>query len=344
MVYTDSLGHPLLQRMATLVEARSAIRMRPWLPLGWRVLLLPRSSVFHIQWIDVIFWRESLRGVLTGIIQLVGIVTFLRMRRVPVVWTVHNSRGKAHRRYRLDTFLRGVLTLLCSRVILLNEAAVEVVAAELPLPLRRRFVRLARILPLPMLLIDHGDPVPRLQARAHLRLHSDRPLVLYLPGANQPDLADELSDPHGRYALLSVRREVGRKGLVEVPAGWQFLGRPTDREIGYLMSACDAVICTDPKALGSMTVNTAVDFRRPVISPWCPAVAELVELGAGSQIVQVGATDEIAVAAKNWHDHPPPSSVFLEFADRHSDENVASAAVDLYVELLSCGARARRGG
>ncbi len=96
-----------------------------------------------------------------------------------------------------------------------------------------------------------------------------------------------------------------------------------------LLCSGEAVVMAEDRAFGRWTLHTAVELRRPVISPACPAVEELAALGGAVQIDGAINPDTIAAALKQI-DLSSALSAFEEFEQRHSDMRVANALGAVY--------------
>jgi hypothetical protein len=284
---------------------------------------------------------ERLPVVLLRAAKLVATLALLRARGIDVVWTCHNLSGKGHRRRLIDVQLRTIVSLLSRRVVVLNPGAAAAVVAELPAPLRGRIAARTVLVPMPMLDVDHGPVTDRATARRALGIAPSQTLLAYLPGANQPDHLSRFGSRGRGFQVLAVDRR-GSGGIRPSEHGWTFGGRPTDDEYGQLVCAADAVVLGDERALASMTLHAAVTYRRAVISPTCPAVAELAELGAA--VTTDGPLDRrsvvAAVAALDRLRPEDLSRAFECFEARHADQVVAGALDDLYAAVG--GGRRRR--
>jgi len=329
-VYTEQLRHPFVRRTASILEAEFPnLVTRPWASDRWRLLMGAGPAVLHLHWIDFLLRRNSASRALLGVTRLLAFVLALRLRGVPTVWTIHNGIGKGHGRRTLDRIVRSLLALLCSRFIVLNRGAVRLAAAELFSPVRGRFLARVRVVPHPMLTVDHGPLRGRREARSALGIVTEVPLIAYLQGAHQPDLADLLIDGQGRYELLTARRTAAPAPMKRLPGCWEFRGEPNDVEYGLLICAADAILLTEPRAFASGTLHIAVELRRPIISPASPSVEELSRLGGAVQIRGPLSVDSVAEAVERLSELRPDRA-FAEFENHHSDRRVAKAMARVY--------------
>lgn len=332
-VYVGSATHRYVRRMSGLMEREfPALRFADASTSAWNLICGPGPRLFHLQWIDVVLRRSTYLATLTHSARLVCLLILLRLRRVGIVWTVHNRVGKAHRRVLTDRILRSVVALLASRIVVLAEAARAEACAELPCRLARRaFWRKCSIVPMPFFGEAHGLPTDRQRAREALGINYLGPVLVYLVGYDQPDLHERLVDRDHRYRILCLDRMSYAKGLAEPRFGWRFAGKPDDDTFGKLISAGDAVVLTAERALSSMTLQAAAELRRPIIAVSCAATAELVQLGTAYTTTGIPRPDEIAeLLSVAMRDEGWTDETVRAYADAHSDKNVAARLANVY--------------
>ena len=343
-VWIGALGHPYVGRTVELLASwDSSLEFQTPPPIS-RLLFGRRPPVaWNVQWIDVIFRRKSAFQAWLHATKFVAAVLLARLRGVRIIWTCHNLSGKAHGRVRLDRAIRGFMTLNSSSVIVLSQGAVEAAANDLPRAVQGRFRKRVVVVPLPLLDLGHGCVTERSQARQDIGLSTSRPLLTYLPGANQEDVSKELVDPQGRYDLLIVDRTTHWTGTRLTTLGWVFGGRPNDSEYGMIISASDAVLLTDGRALGSMTAQAVNQLERPLIGPSCPVVDEIVELGGAIRLDGALNGHSVSAAYAELDKCLANGTVDLTVAGQayrqlHSDDAVCRALVSAYesagVQLL----------
>lgn len=327
-IFIGSLDHRYVHHVAVLLSAKFPQLGFRWSTGDTRALLAgPGSRALHLQWVDVVLRSRSAVGAANHAAKLVGLVTLARCRRIPVIWTIHNRIGKGHRRLRSDRVLRTILVLLSSQILLLTDSRALMRAELLPIA-RRRFDRRTSISSLPLFTGSHGPRCSREEARSLLGVATTRPVVAYLGGANQADASASLVDPEGRYILVTIDHAGEGAGLAVIGDRWQFRGRPDNETYGLLISASDAVVLADDRAVASMTLHAAVDLRRPVISPFCPAVAGLAAAGAAVELDGAPTPDLLAGALERCAQILDTS--FDEYELAHSDERIVTTVAAAY--------------
>jgi hypothetical protein len=248
------------------------------------------------------------------------------------VWTAHNLIGKSHRYRRIDRFLRSVISLVADRVVLLNIEAQAPFVAELLPAVRPRVIRKIRHVPIPMAEPDRGPRIARSIAKRELGVVEGRVLVAYLPGAHQEDCSRRFADGGDRFDILLVERSAEVSGIAATRDGWVYSGRPDDETYGRILDACDVVVLSDPRALASLTLHAAVSRRRAVVSPDCPAVAELAQLGGAAIIRGPLTADGVAAALLELRGllDSDDTTPFEQFEAAHSGTVVAGRLADVY--------------
>lgn len=326
-VFVGQYDHPFVQRTTEILRCRCpnlVIRKTEGL---WLPARTTGRVVLHLQWIDAALRQRSLLGAVKSTLVLISYVLALRLLGVRTVWTIHNPVCKGHNRRQLDRALRTALTATCSQFIVLNEGAVGITEEDLHPAVRSRFRQRVHCVPMPMAMNNHGDVMSTDDARTRLAIGPKVPLLVYLAGHNQADRSADLRDPLGRYELISLHRDGngdGASGLHRVAGGWEFRGRPSDEEYGLLISSGDAVVMAEDSAFGSMTLHTAVELRRPVISVPCPAAEGLEALGGAAWIQDELCPDSVWSAWERLDLHSAHVA-FRAFEERHSDEHVAGS-------------------
>ncbi|HYL22440.1 MAG TPA: glycosyltransferase [Gemmatimonadales bacterium] len=172
-------------------------------------------------------------------------------KRLPLVVTYRGSDllGEVGRGARYTRF--GRLLQWVSRAVARRADAVIVVSehmkAELPPGVP------AHVIP-SGLDFELFRPIPRDEARRHLGLPPDRPLVLF---AGSPEW------PRKRYALARAAMDcLGRTLPAELVIAW---GVPHD-DIPYYMNACDALVFTSMQEGSPNVVKEALACDLPVVS------------------------------------------------------------------------------
>jgi hypothetical protein len=183
---------------------------------------------------------------------------------------------------------------------------------------------------MPIIDFGHDSRLTRARARQRLGLPAllPIPLVAYLPGANQLDLTAQVEDPDRRYGLLTIDRAAAPTGLRGDGGRWTYCGRPDDQTFGAIISASDAVLLTHEKAFASLTAHAAALLRRPVLSPDCPATAELRKLGCASTVHSPLSPMSVWSALRAQMERGEER--YGDYTEAHRDELVRAAALAAY--------------
>jgi beta-1,4-mannosyltransferase len=115
----------ILQLLASMRDEGIDVRY-----FSWRTAFAARFDVFHVHWPELIVRAPTTSRRLAKTVLFATLIYYLRLRRIPIVWTVHNANphesGGWPLRRLLKHFSRNVSTF-----ILLN-------AAEVPSSIRGR--------------------------------------------------------------------------------------------------------------------------------------------------------------------------------------------------------------
>ena len=195
-IWIGSVGHVYVDRVAALLrDGHPGVEFTSPGSVGGLLLSRCPPRAWDVQWVDVIPRRATMSAALAHAMKFVLAVLVARLRGVRIIWTCHNLSGKAHDRVRLDRAIRSFLVLNAGSVIVLTEGAVERAAADLPSWVRRRFISRVCVVPHPLIDHEHGPATAVADARRALGVTTSKPLLAYLPGANQIGGSDGLLDP-----------------------------------------------------------------------------------------------------------------------------------------------------
>lgn len=248
----------------------------------WK-LLVARPDVLHVHWPDYFFsaprpWETAAKAL--GFVLLIGSV---RLRRTPVVWTVHNLRAHEQRHARLEARLWRWFVRRIDGYIALTAGGQAAALARFPtLGSRPGFV------------IPHGhyrdeypDQVGRDAARADLGLPHLAPVVCFLGAIrsykNVPELVDAfrlVSDPAWRLVIAGkpspadLGPALAGRAAAEARIRLDLEFVPRERVQLYLRAA-DLLVFPYRDVLNSGSALLALSFGRPILVPERGAMAEL---------------------------------------------------------------------
>lgn len=257
----------------------------------WRWLLRNLRAVdyVHLHWPHQ-FYQASSRGeCLLDFARFLFFIILARLRRLHVIWTVHNLYPHEHCILpRLDLFVRYVLVRFCAAFLVHGSSAEDAVIRAFP-KVRGRTI-----------IIDHGhfldvypNKVAKSYARATLGLREEEYAFLFI-GAGRPYknlgyLIDQFNRIQGDICLLIAgdfvdsRYHEEIKAKIDTSPGRVFLhaGFIPDDQIGVFLNACDAVVAPYRDILTSGTAMLAMSFGRPLIAPALGFLRDAVRSDSG---------------------------------------------------------------
>ena len=243
-----------------------------WLAVGMRL----RGQVLNLQW-----WSLPLAPV------FITIATVGRLRRIPVVTTVHNvaPHGRGTLVYRL---LSGLLYRLSDRLIVHSENNRQ--------QLKSRFDHVDQktiVSPMGMADFARGRPTDKQQSRERLGLPTDRRILLMFGAVRgYKGLPDAL------HAMVEISRERPETLLLVAGQAWDDAQRYRDivnelgladhvkldlryipeRQIHHYFSAADLLLLPYTRFSAQSGAGTsALSYGLPVVTSNCGSLPELVE-------------------------------------------------------------------
>lgn len=314
--YTALLYSAMVRAGATVYEAY------PW------KLVRAKQAVLHIHWPDYFFSAPNLGEAVLKSLALVLLVSVMRARKAPVIWTIHNLRGHEQWHARLETRMWRWFVARIDGYIALTAGGQTAALARFP-SLRNR----------PGFVIPHGhyrdeypDDVTRVVARRALALPPAARVILFLgtirPYKDVPTLIDAfrlVPDDGwrlviaGRPTNVEIERQVRQTAHdARICLHLDFVPR---ERVQLYMRATDLVVVPYRDVLNSGSALLALSFDRPVLVAERGAMAELQTM-VGREWVQTYRGDLTAlalVAAMTWAETTPRDRHRL-FRDLEWDE------------------------
>lgn len=246
-------------------------------------LLRGSYDVWHLHWPEHAVDPPALPAALLGLLRMVAQLAVARLRRVSVVWTVHNLHGHDPRHPHLERLLKRLLVRSLDGYITLTAAGRRAAEATFPALGRRPHFR-----------IPHGhyretvaSAPSRAGARAALGLPDGAGVVAYAglirEYKNVPALITAfraLPDPDALLLVSGELREEGLRTRVTSAAGddprvrldLRFL---EDVVLQRYLAAADLVVLPFSEVLNSGSALLALSLDRPILVPDKGAMAEL---------------------------------------------------------------------
>lgn len=314
-----------------------------YLPFDWFWCSLKRCDLFHVHWPEAaVMGRGTGRATLKTLLFLFCVLVF-RLRRKPILYSVHNIGSNDGRFPTLERLIWAVF-LPCVTVFQhFNRDSVAQAVAHWP--------RLAgaqhRIIPLPnyRTLPSHG--IERAAARARLGLPPSSAMLLNF-GRLRPYKGVETlieafrrdPDPGTILVIAGLPSDAAYSGtLATLCAGdprIRLLARfVPESELTDLIAACDVVVVAHRKLNNSGVALMALSSDRPILAPARGAILDLAEAPGTPWVTvfhdQLGPA-EIATAVARCCDLPRGAAPDLAFCDA---DVVGSAFAALYAAMAA---------
>lgn len=257
-------------------------------PFRWNLLaVMRRVDVLHIHWTSAVVdnpWWKFAMGMPWLALQLL----ILRVRRVRVVWTVHNLAAHESRR-PVRNWLGSVLIGRLAQVVIVHgPSARESVARRFLIPRGKIAV------------IPHGNYLglypkvaSRSAARVALGLGAESKVVLFLghirPYKGVEDLIEvfkNLGDPRavlviaGKPLNPAYQAQISRLSANH-PQIRFFPGFVADARVGQFMSAADVVVFPYREVLTSGAVVLAMSFGKACVAARLGCIGDVLDENGG---------------------------------------------------------------
>ena len=338
------------QRLFTeAVEAAGAsvvrIPPRKLLPIHWA--LSHGIDLLHLDWPhDFYLGRNRL---MTFIKRQMFLSGCRRLRKVPVVWTMHNVIG--HDSAMPEYELRMVQHLVdrCDAIIALSNAAAGVIRQTYRVDGKTRIV-----------VLSHGhyiDAYPNttdlIAARDRLGISRDKKVILYFGRIRPYKGVEDLIEAFGRIdhanAFLVIAGKSSSPGLEArlqnlssaQPNARQIrleLSSVPRNELQYYFSACDLVALPFRNVLNSGSLLLALSFGRGVVAPNVGSIVEVAPEGSHFGY-KAGDVEGLAATLASALDLPD-LALRGERAREHVEQQfgwqqIGEQACKLYTDLLT---------
>lgn len=236
------------------------------------VLLNTRPDIVHLHWLPEFGWRDwrFLRA-----LAFASRLALLRLRGIPLVWTVHNLRPHESRHPRMDWLLARTVAALSNGLIVHGPNARQQAIDTWRLRDPGRFV----VIPHPGYIGDYPNHIDRATARARLGLADSQVVFLFLgavrPYKGVPELIEAFRQLASDRAVLVIAgqplNDEFRRKIETAGAGLDnmrfYPGFVPADEVQVYMNAADAVVLPYRCLLSSGAALLAMSFGKPCVGP-----------------------------------------------------------------------------
>lgn len=246
-----------------------------------------RADAVHLHWIEFLVFGDrgwpGLRSFYSAlrVLNVLAALIVLRLRGLPIVWTVHNLAPHESRHPRLEHLFAGAVAGLATTLHVHSEWAGKRVVEELGVRRPEKVLVAAH----GNYLDSYGPPRPRAESRRKLKLAADAHVYLSF-GAIRPykriveaiQAFAGLADPD---AVLLVAGRIDDDRLrerIEAAADSRVrlrFGFVPDEEVGVLFGAADAALLNYAEVFSSGAMMAALSLGTPVVAPAGGTAAEV---------------------------------------------------------------------
>jgi len=255
----------------------------------WMLRHMRDVDVVHINWPSLLYNHPRRLLSIRRFAIFVFMLVLMRIRRMRLVWTVHNLHPHTPSTIRmLDPIARWLVTRTAVK-FLVHGAEAEAAALRAYPAMMGRTVR-----------IEHGhwtgfypDTIQRREARHRLGLAEDSFVFLFvglcLPYKNLHGLTAAFEAVGGPTKLViagmfrdpAYQAEIGADVMRMGTRAQMHPGFVEDADMQVYLKACDVVVAPYTEILTSGTVMLAMSFGRPVIAPATGFIKDVITPDCG---------------------------------------------------------------
>lgn len=304
-----------------------------------RAVRQAEANLVHFHWLTP--WATKTRRSMFGL-KLVSFVlqlAWLRMRSVPIIWTVHNLKDHERRAPVRDGIMARLLARLSDAVIVHSKSARDQVLTALPVRPSRLF-----IVPHGTFIEVYPNTIDPVKAKQILGIPRDELVYLFLGNVRHYKGVIDLVTAYKRAGIKhshlvivgsifdDIRDEIESAVLGE--SSIHLYGRRfVDEELQNFFNASDIVVLPYRDLLTSSAVILAMSFGRPCIVPAVPVMEEVLGRDAALYFKPGDVNDLcrcLQVAASNRDALPQMGQRAFARSERLPWEEVAAKTADIY--------------
>jgi beta-1,4-mannosyltransferase len=246
------------------------------------ILMRGRPDIVHLHWLPAFSWREW--GFLRCL-AFVSRLTLLRLRGIPLIWTIHNLVPHESSHPRLDWLLARTVAALSTGLIVHGQSAKQQAIGTWRWRDRGRFA----VIPHGNYMRNYPNSIDRATARERLGLKDSQIVFLFL-GAVRPykgvleliQAFRQLATDHA--VLLIAGQPLNDAFAQEIETAGADLDRVRflpgfvpDDEIQVYMNAADAVVLPYRHLLSSGAALLAMSFGKPCVAPAMQCLTDVLD-------------------------------------------------------------------
>ncbi|MCZ8519316.1 MULTISPECIES: glycosyltransferase [Paenibacillus] len=238
---------------------------------------LQRGDVLHVHWIHPLYQNNNLLLFLVRSLIMVLVFSFLRMKGVVLIWTIHNLYPHQHKFPRLEKLVRKTFIMLCSKCVtashFIKKQVVEVFGAN----------------PDKIAVIPHGhyQGVYQHQGKNYREVYGipeDGYVYLFIGAIKPYKGVQQLVESFNRIKSENTYLVIAGKPTKDME---EYLSRyqgqhqiildlrfVPDEEVADIISMCDSFVLPFQEITTSGSAILALSFKKPIVIPKTPFVDE----------------------------------------------------------------------
>ena len=320
------------------IESDTGPRLIP----SWAATV-PREDAVHLHWVEFLIFSKRGGRLFGGLfmtvraVRMIVALAILRLRGLPVVWTVHNLAPHESRHRRLERTTLRIVSRLATTLHVHSQWARERVVSELRVHDLSKF----RVAPHGNYIKSYGQSQSRLASRRILGLPGSAHVYLIFGAVRTYKRIPEtihafgrLADPEallviaGRVIDASLRERIEQMADEDPRVILRLTFVPEDA-IASLFGAADAAILNYEEVFSSGALMAALSMGTPVVAPVGGTTAEIASPPAIETFEGAGLAQALRRVVQG--DPQPRREAALEAARRCDWDTVASQLVTAFL-------------
>ncbi|WP_426449075.1 glycosyltransferase [Paenibacillus sp. S-38] len=238
---------------------------------------LKRGDVLHVHWIHPLYQKNNMLLFLIRSLVMILVFSFLRLKGVVLIWTIHNLYPHQHKFPTLERLTRKTVISLCTKCVTASEF------------IKKQVVKEFGVKPDKIAVIPHGhyQGVYQHQGKNYREIYGipENGYVYLFIGAIKPykgvqQLVESFNRIKNENTYLVIAGKPS-KDMEEVLARYQGqqniimdLRFIPDEEVADIISMCDSFVLPFQEITTSGSAILALSFKKPIVIPKTPFVDE----------------------------------------------------------------------
>jgi glycosyltransferase involved in cell wall biosynthesis len=337
--YKNRKGNPYNYLLYTNIE-KSNIKIDEFV---YYKLFFRTYDIWHIHWPEKVFTSSSKMTVFVHLLSLYLAIAIARLRKIKIIWTIHNLNVHEKKFRSLDRFLKLYILCFLNGAISLTESSLENAIKNYP-----------RLKKIPSCVIPHGhyrDSYPnqfsKEKAKQLLDIPESSEVICFLGAIreykNIPTLIESFIRLNEKKLYLTIagnpQSEVLKEKIIQKKGYCNNvltrLAHIAEQEIQIYMKSASIVVLPFKDISNSGSAILALSFNRPIVVPEKGSMRELKE-SIGSEWIftyKGSVSEKVLSAALRWYKSENRAKIApLQNLDWNK---IAKETVDFYSSVLN---------